>query len=440
MACSAWPAKPSSMQRREQTAPTRGGSLVGQHALVGDGLEELADPEAARVAGREPGRQGVVGADHLVAVGDVGARAEEQRAVIGHGAEEEVVVARHDLHVLAGDAVGLARHLLQPAVAEDDLAVVVPGAAGDLGRGQDAEQPLHLRHRLARQPLVVGQQDGGRGRAVLRLAEQVGGADLGVRAGAVGDHQGLGRAGEEVDADPAEELALGLGDVGVAGADQHVDRRDALRPERHGAHRLDAAEAVDHVGAGHVLGRDDGRGGPPLVGRRAGDDAGHAGHLGGQHRHVRRGEQRVLAAGHVAADGVHRDVAVAEHHAGQRLHLDVAQRRALVLGEVADLGLGEADVLEVLGGELGHAGAGSRRRVRRKSSRSQPSNRAESSRTAASPRSAMSARRRSTVARTPASASLLPAAAAAVLRWRAIRFRPSRPFARPSPRSSRRPR
>jgi len=44
---------------------------------------------------------------------------------------------------------------------------------------------------------------------------------------------------------------------------------------------------------------------------------------------------------------------VAELHARQGLDLDVADRRALVLGEVADLRLGELDVAEGLGGNAG---------------------------------------------------------------------------------------
>ena len=60
----------------------RSARRVGQNALVGEGLEELADPKPAGVAGGLLGRQRMVGADHLVAVGDVGARSEEQRSVI----------------------------------------------------------------------------------------------------------------------------------------------------------------------------------------------------------------------------------------------------------------------------------------------------------------------------------------------------------------------
>ena len=58
---------------------------------------------------------------------------------------------------------------------------------------------------------------------MLCLAQQVDRAHLGV-GGIVGDDQDFGRAGEEVDADPAIELSLGLGDISVAGADKHIDR------------------------------------------------------------------------------------------------------------------------------------------------------------------------------------------------------------------------
>ena len=136
---------------------------------------------------------------------------------------------------------------------------------------------------------------------MLGLAQQIDRADLGID-GLVGDHQGLGRAGEEIDADAAEQLALGLGDEGVARPHQHGDRRDPRGAERHGADRLDAAQHVDLVGAGEMLGGDDRRGRLALVGRRAGGDASDARDLRGHDRHVGRGEQRVLAAGHVAAD------------------------------------------------------------------------------------------------------------------------------------------
>ena len=44
------------------------------HTLVGTGLDELADPEAAGVTSRKLGRQGVIRADNLVSIGDIGFR------------------------------------------------------------------------------------------------------------------------------------------------------------------------------------------------------------------------------------------------------------------------------------------------------------------------------------------------------------------------------
>ena len=120
-----------------------------------------------------------------------------------------------------------------------------------------------------------------------------------------------------------------------------------LGAERHGGDRLHAAEHVDLVGAAEMHGGDDRRMRPALERRRAGDDAFDAGDLGGDDRHVRRGDHRVAPARHVAADRVDRDVAVAEHDAGQRLDLEVAHGLPLLLREVAHLRLRELDVLEV---------------------------------------------------------------------------------------------
>ena len=181
---------------------------------------------------------------------------------------------------------------------------------------------------------------------MLGLAEQVGGADFAVDA-VVGDDQRLGRPGQQVDADAAEQLPLGLRHIGVAGADDHVDRLDAFGAERHGGDRLHAAEHVDVVGAAEMHGGDDGRMRAALERRRAGDDALHARDLGGDDRHMRGGDHRIAPARHVAADRIHRDVAVAEHDAGQRLDLEVVHGVALLLREVAHLRLRELDVLEV---------------------------------------------------------------------------------------------
>src|SRR5437870_7310005 len=77
--------------------------LRGLDLLIGAGLQELADPQPAGVARRAPGRQRMVGADYLVAKGDVGFRAEEQRAVILEPVEVAARLRGQHLDMLGGD-------------------------------------------------------------------------------------------------------------------------------------------------------------------------------------------------------------------------------------------------------------------------------------------------------------------------------------------------
>src|SRR5207237_10117532 len=85
--------------------------LVADHLLICTGLDELANPEATRVARRLARWQRMIRADHLIAVRDVGARAKKQRTIVLHVSKEIVRIASHDLVVLRGDAVSLPRHL-----------------------------------------------------------------------------------------------------------------------------------------------------------------------------------------------------------------------------------------------------------------------------------------------------------------------------------------
>ena len=86
--------------------------------------------------------------------------------------------------------------------------------------------------------------------------------------------------------------------------------------------------------------------------RGGGDDAFDAGHLGRHDAHMCRGDHGIFAAGHVAADRIHRDVLVAQNDAGQGFDLDILQRRFLVFGEVAHLFVGEADIVQIALGDL----------------------------------------------------------------------------------------
>ena len=187
------------------------------------------------------------------------------------------------------------------------------------------------------------------------LAQKIGRADFPIH-GFIGDDQRLRGAREKINADAAIKLALGFRDKGIAGADQHIHGRNAFRTQRHGTHRLNAAQAIDLIRAGQMLRRHNGRGRPAFKWWRAGDDALAARDLGRDYRHMSRCQQRVFAARHIAADGIDRDIAVAEHHAGQGFHLNIAQSRFLMFGEIAHLGLRKADIFQVARRELIKAG------------------------------------------------------------------------------------
>ena len=137
---------------------------------------------------------------------------------------------------------------------------------------------------------------------MLGLGQQVDGDPGGVLGG-VGHHQDLRRSGDHVDADGAEHLALGGGDVDVAGADDLIDRGDGFGAERQGGDRLGAADPVDLGDTGEVRRRQHQRVDHPCRRRHRHDDALDTGDAGGQrvHQHARGiGGQ---ATRHVNADG-----------------------------------------------------------------------------------------------------------------------------------------
>ncbi len=90
-------------------------------------------------------------------------------------------------------------------------------------------------------------------RVVLRLRQQIGGDPFRVVV-PVGDDQDLGRAGDHVDPDLAEDPPLGRGDIGVARTDDLVDRRDRRRAVGERRDRLRAADPVDLVDPDHLGG------------------------------------------------------------------------------------------------------------------------------------------------------------------------------------------
>ncbi|MEJ0043298.1 MAG: hypothetical protein WDM81_14245 [Rhizomicrobium sp.] len=105
---------------------------------------------------------------------------------------------------------------------DDHRAVVVPTRARDLLARQKRQRAFDGGFDLRGERRVVGDEDALRRGVVLGLAKQIGGDPVGV-VRAVGDDQYLGRAGDGIDADLAEDFALGGSDIGVARTDDLVD-------------------------------------------------------------------------------------------------------------------------------------------------------------------------------------------------------------------------
>jgi hypothetical protein len=179
---------------------------------------------------------------------------------------------------------------------------------------------------------------------VLGLPKQVGGAKIAIDR-VVRDQQRFRWTGEEIDAYAPVKLALGLRDESIAGPGQHVDRLDGFGADRHRRDRLNAAEAIDLVGAVERLRGHDLLGGARVKRRGTGGHALAAGDLRRQDGHMSRRQHRILAARHVGADTLHRNVAVAEEDARFGFHLKVKHRLALRLREALNLLPGEGQVL-----------------------------------------------------------------------------------------------
>ena len=138
---------------------------------------------------------------------------------------------------------------------------------------------------------------------MLGLGQKVSGDPVGIVV-AIGDDENFRRAGDHVDADRAEDDALGGGDIGIARPDDLGDGRDALRAIGQRRDRLRAADAVDFLDAGNLCGGQHRRIDLAFQRRHDHDDARHAGNSGrhGVHQHGTRIARR--AAGHIEADGI----------------------------------------------------------------------------------------------------------------------------------------
>src|SRR3954469_25580146 len=106
-----------------------------REALLRDRLDELTDPEPARVARRPARGQDVVRPDGLVGVRHRGFLAEEQRAVVAQAPAIPVDVPRLPLEML-GRVLIRDRGRLLVIADHDDFAIAVPRLAHDLARAE----------------------------------------------------------------------------------------------------------------------------------------------------------------------------------------------------------------------------------------------------------------------------------------------------------------
>ena len=149
---------------------------------------------------------------------------------------------------------------------------------------------------------------------MLGLREQIHRHPVGRRR-AIGEHENFARAGDHVDADLAEDLLLGAGDISVAGPGDLVNARDRRGAVGQRSDSLRAADGEHAVHAGDVRSGEDQR---VLLTSWRGhdhDDFAHASHTRRHdvHQHGRR--VRRLAARHINADAVERRDFLAEQRA-----------------------------------------------------------------------------------------------------------------------------
>ena len=165
--------------------------------------------------------------------------AKEDAAGVLHRVQHGKRVIHADLQMLGGDDIhgldGFAH-----VIGHDDLAVGVHARAGDGGAGQLRDLHLQLGlHGLGQLP-AVGDKHGAGQLVMLGLAQKVGGHPRGVAA-AVRQNKNFRRSCDHINADLAENLALGGGNIDVAGADDLVHGGNTLGAVGKGCHGLCAA-------------------------------------------------------------------------------------------------------------------------------------------------------------------------------------------------------
>ena len=187
----------------------------------------------------------MVGAGKIVANGFGRMATKEYRARMTNASKHRFGISNRKLEMFGRQPVNERRSLAQ-IIDHDHRAVRFPTCTGHGLRRQGRQHDLDCGGDCVGKTGIIGDQDRLARRIMLGLRQQVGRNPFGaVRT--VGDHQYLGRPGDHIDTDAAEELAFGFGDPGIAGADDHIDRRDRFGAVGEGCDSLRATDAPHFV-------------------------------------------------------------------------------------------------------------------------------------------------------------------------------------------------
>ncbi len=229
------------MERAWASRPSASASAMASGPSVGDGdrrtgqqrraLEEIEHRQAGGKARRARGRQHMVGPGDVIAHRLGRVTAEEDGAGMAHARQQRLGIGDGEFEMFGRKAIRQGGGLFE-RFDHDDGAIVAPAGSGDLLARQDrqARAPPH-RPPCRRTPASSVMRMDCEEASCSAWREQIGGDPVRI-IGAVGDDENFRRPGDGIDADLAEHLALGRGDIGIAGADDLVDRRRWSRCHR----------------------------------------------------------------------------------------------------------------------------------------------------------------------------------------------------------------
>ena len=241
--------------------------------------------------------------------------------------------------MLGRDAIGNSDRLVQIA-GLDQRAASLDRGCHDLRAWQILQAPLHRRGHRVQQGRVGRQQDGLGVLVVLGLGEQIHRQPVRIAVTVADDHD-FRRAGDGIDADLAEDPALGRGHIGVTGADNLVHRPDGFGAVGQRGDGLRTADAVELVHASQV-GRGLHDGAEHAIGRRCHhDDFSDTGHLGRNRIHQYGRGIGGLAAGDIDAHAVQRRDPLTQHVAVLVLVAEFTNLLSFGIGADAALGGGQ---------------------------------------------------------------------------------------------------